>query len=483
LIIPPTHQYIESLTDDYEIKQIKPYWGDTMTYIPNISQKEQMLKEIGYSSIDELFSDIPEDIRINGLNLADSISEFELRKEFNEIISANRSVTEVTSFLGAGAYQHSIPALVPAILNRSEFYSCYTPYQPELSQGMLQALFEYQSLVAELTAMDAANTSMYDSPTGLGEAALMAARITRKNEFIIPKSMHWDKLSVLKNYVRWVGLKIKEIPYIQETGELDLDALKSELNENTAGVYIENPNLFGVFESCITEIKEMLGKALLVVGVNPISLGIVKPPGEYGADIVLGEFQPFGNPLNFGGPFNGLFACRKEYIRKMPGRIIGLTQDSEGRQAFCMTLQTREQYIRRDKATSNICTNEALCALGSALHLAALGKNGLKELAKQNILRGQYLASKLGEISGIQAPLFTSKHFNEFVINFDGDSENILDKLTKQNILGGIPLKNHFPELGEAVLMATTEVHTVQEYINLVDALNQIVTNQPGGGQ
>lgn len=454
-----------------------------MAYIPNLSQKEQMLKEIGYSSIDELFSDIPEDIRINGLNLADSISEFELRKEFNDIISANESVTELTSFLGGGAYQHSIPALVPAILNRSEFYSCYTPYQPELSQGILQALFEYQSLVAELTAMDAANTSMYDSPTGLGEAALMASRITRKNEFIVPKSIHWDKMAVLKNYVRWVGLRIKEIPYINDTGELDLDALKSELNENTAGVYIENPNLFGVFESCITEIKELLGKALLVVGVNPISLGIVKPPGEYGADIVLGEFQPFGNPLNFGGPFNGLFACKKEYIRKMPGRIIGLTQDSEGHQAFCMTLQTREQYIRRDKATSNICTNEALCALGSALHLAALGKNGLKELAKQNILRGQYLASKLDELSDIQAPIFNSKFFNEFVVRFDGDSKNILKELTKQKILGGISIKDHFPELGETVLMATTEVHTAEEYTNLINALTRIIPSLSGGGQ
>jgi len=454
-----------------------------MGIIPNLTQKEQMLKEIGYSSIDELFADVPEKIRINGLNLPAAVSEFELRNEFNDIISTNQPVTELTSFLGAGAYHHTIPALVPAILNRSEFYSCYTPYQPELSQGILQALFEYQSLVAELTAMDATNTSMYDAPTALGEAALMAARITRKNEFIIPKSIHWDKFSVLKSYIHWVGLTIREIPYAQETGEVDLEALKSALNENTAGVYIENPNLFGVFESRITEVKQLLEKTLLVVGVNPISLGIIKPPGEYGADIVIGEFQPFGNPLNFGGPYNGLFACRKEYIRKMPGRIIGLTQDTAGRQAFCMTLQTREQYIRRDKATSNICTNEALCAVASALHLAALGKNGLIELAKQNLLRGVHLATRMAELNGVQAPLFKSKHFNEFVVQLEVDSETILAELAKQNILGGVPLKKYFPEVGEAFLVSTTEVHTAEDYTNYINALKQILADQPGGGQ
>lgn len=454
-----------------------------MAYIPNISQKEQMLKEIGYNSMDELFADIPEEIRINGLNLSEALSEFELRKEFNRIISTNRPVTELISFLGAGAYQHTIPALVPALLNRSEFYSCYTPYQAELSQGILQALFEYQSLVAELTAMDGANTSMYDAPSALGEAALMAARITRKSEFIIPKALHWDKLSVLKNYVKWVGMTIKEVPYLTDTGEMDLSALKTELNENTAGVYIENPNFFGVFETGITEFKELIDKAVLVVGIDPISMGVVKPPGEYGADIVIGELQAFGNPINFGGPFNGLFACNKEYIRKMPGRIIGLTQDADGRQAFCMTLQTREQYIRREKATSNICTNEALCALASAIHLAALGRSGLLELGKQNLIRGQYLASELAQITGVQAPLFNNKHFNEFVVKFDRDSDDILAKLLTKDILGGVSLKSHFPELGEAVLMVTTEVHTTEEYTKYLDAMKQIMTNGSGGGE
>lgn len=457
-----------------------------MGYIPNITQKEQMLKEIGYSSIDELFADIPDEIRINGLNLPAPESEFELRKEFNKIVSANRPVTEMVSFLGAGAYQHSIPALVPAIISRSEFYSCYTPYQPELSQGILQALFEYQSLVAELTAMDGANTSMYDAPTGLGEAALMAARITRKNEFIVPKGMHWDKLAVLKNFTKWVGMTIKEIPFDLETGELDLNTLKAELNDNTAGVYIENPNFFGVFEKSVTELKELIGKAMLVVGVDPITLGIVKPPGEYGADIVIGELQSLGNPLNFGGPLVGLFACKKEYIRKMPGRIIGLTQDADGRQAFCMTLQTREQYIRREKATSNICTNEALCALATGIHLAALGKNGIIELGKQNLVRGQHLVSLLSQVPGVQAPLFKNQHFNEFVIKVDGDSEQVLNKLITNNILGGVSLKQHFPELGEAILVVTTEVHSAEDYSNFINALKQALghgASSPGGGE
>jgi glycine dehydrogenase subunit 1 len=336
--------------------------------------------------------------------------------------------------------------------------------------------------MAELTAMDGANTSMYDAPTSLGEAALMAARVTRKTEFIIPKALHWDKRSVLQNYTKWVGLTIKEVPYDADSGELALNALKSELSDDTAGVYIENPNFFGVFEKAAPELKEMLGKALLVVGVNPISLGVVKPPGEYGADVVIGEVQGFGNPLNFGGPLNGLFACKKEYIRKMPGRIIGLTQDADGRQAFCMTLQTREQYIRREKATSNICTNEALCALASGIHLAALGKNGILELSKQNLMRGQYLAELLNQIPGVEAPLFKNKHFNEFVIKISGNSNEILRKLLENNILGGVPLKSHYPELGETLLVATTEVHSDEDYNHYFNSLKAAIADSSAGG-
>ncbi len=446
-----------------------------MGYIPNLTQKEQILKEIGLSSIDELFADIPEDIKISGLNLPFAKSELELRKEFNKIISQNRPVTELLSFLGAGIYQHFVPALVPALLNRSEFYSCYTPYQPELSQGILQVLFEYQSLIAELTGMDAANTSMYDAPTALGEAALMAARITRRSEIIIPKALHWDKTEVLKNYVKWMGITIKEIPYSPDTGELDVSELKNAITKDTAGVYVENPNFFGVFETAITEIKDQIGSAMLIAGINPISLGIVKPPGEYGADIVIGEIQPFGNQLNFGGPTAGLFACKKEYIRKMPGRIIGLTQDADGNRAFCMTLQTREQHIRRDKATSNICTNEALCAVGSAIHLAAVGKNGLVELSMQNLLRGQHLATKMNQLTKVSSPLFKSQHFNEFVIQLEVDSENVLAQLLEQNIMGGVPLKRYFPELGESLLVATTEVHTEEDYSRFINTLERVL--------
>ena len=268
-------------------------------------------------------------------------------------------------------------------------------------------------------------------------------------------------------------MKIKQVPYMKDTGEIDINALQSIINENTAGVYIENPNLFGVFERKVSEVKELLDKAVLVVGINPVSLGVIKPPGEFGADMVIGEMQAFGNPLNFGGPFNGLFACKKEYIRKMPGRIIGMTQDSHGNQAFCMTLQTREQYIRRDKATSNICTNEALCAVASAIHLAALGKNGILELGKQNLVRGKYLAEKLNQIPGVESPLFNNQHFNEFVIRLNADSDAILKELLKHDILGGVPLKKHFPDLGETLLVATTEVHTEHEYRTYVTKLHE----------
>jgi glycine dehydrogenase subunit 1 len=289
---------------------------------------------------------------------------------------------------------------------------------------------------------------------------------------------------VLHNYTKWVGMTIKEVPYDPESGELDINSLKSELNDNTAGVYIENPNFFGVFEKIAPDLKEMLGKALFVVGVNPVSLGVIKPPGEYGADVVIGEVQGFGNPLNFGGPLNGLFACKKEYIRKMPGRIIGLTQDTDGRQAFCMTLQTREQYIRREKATSNICTNEALCALASGIHLAALGKNGILKLGKQNLMRGQYLAELLNQIPGIESPLFKNQHFNEFVIKVPGNADGILKKLLDHNILGGIPLNSHYPELGETLLVSTTEVHSDEDYKHYIDSLKQVVSDtSEGGGQ
>ncbi len=450
-----------------------------MQYIPNVTLKAQLLQELGYDDISELFSDIPAEIRVEDLNLPEGRSELEIKRELNEVASKNHISPELSCFLGAGIYDHYIPSIVNAILDRSEFYSCYTPYQPELSQGILQALFEYQSLIAELTGMDATNTSMYDAPTALGEAALMAARITRKEEILIPKCLHWEKRSVLENYIRWVGLKLREIPYSLETGKIELDQIEEALNENTAGVYIENPNFFGIFEDIITELSELTiqNKSMLITGINPLSLGVVKSPGEYGADIVIGDAQGFGNPMHFGGPSVGIFACKKEYIRRMPGRIIGLTHDDEGRRAFCMTLQTREQHIRREKATSNICTNHALCAVATAVHLAALGKCGIAELAELNLRRARYLADELNKIEGLEAPLFKDGHyFNEFTVRTTKCSvEELNTKLLDLGVIGGLNLQPNFPELGEAMLVATTENHTQEDYTKFISALKGLV--------
>jgi glycine dehydrogenase subunit 1 len=450
-----------------------------MQYIPNVIQKVQMLNEIGYTSIDDLFSDVPEEIRIDSLNLPDGKTESEVKRELTKIGQKNITGSEMPCFLGAGLYDHYVPSIVSAILDRSEFYSCYTPYQPELSQGILQALFEFQSLIAELTGMDAANTSMYDAPTALGEAALMAARITRKNEIIIPSSLPRDKISVLENYSKWVGLKFVKVPFNKETGKIELNSIEDAVSDDTAGVYIENPNYFGIFEDTAPELEELLENknTMLIVGVNPVSLGITRSPGDYGANIVIGDAQEFGNPVNFGGPSVGFFACKKEYIRRMPGRIIGLTRDADGRRAYCMTLQTREQHIRREKATSNICTNHALCAVAAAVHLAALGKCGLEKLAYTNLIRGKYLATELNKIDGLTSPLFSeSQHFNEFVVKGqDIEISDLNSQLLDLGVIGGLDLKPDFPELGNAMLVATTETHSKRDYEKFITSIRSIV--------
>jgi glycine dehydrogenase subunit 1 len=439
-----------------------------------------MLKEIGLESIEQLFEDIPKEIQIDGLDLPSSMAESELRKLMTELAESNEPVTKRLSFLGRGAYHHYIPSVVRSVLSRSEFYTAYTPYQPEISQGILQAAFEYQSLIAELTAMDAVNTSMYDAPTALAEAILMAKRATRKAEFILPSSLHPDTFSVVENYIKWTGVKLKKIPYSSETGTVDVNALKDALTDDTAGAYIENPNFFGMFEPAAVEMRDTLGdKMMMVVGVKLLSLGLVKSPGDYGADIVVGDAQPFGNPLNFGGPSVGVFATKKEHIRRMPGRIIGLTKDADGKRAFCMTLQTREQHIRRDKATSNICTNQTLSAIASAVHISALGKNGFVELAKQNASGARQLARKLDKLEGFKAPLFNGHFFNEFIMKAESDIDMLHEQLYQKGIQGGLRLKAEFPELGDAMLLAVTEAHTEEDFQHLADALRAITK---GGG-
>jgi glycine dehydrogenase subunit 1 len=338
------------------------------------SEESEMLEELGIKSVEELFSDIPNDVRTGPLNIEKGLPEKDVRRNVMEILGKNRTACEMPSFLGAGVYYHYIPAAVFELISRSEFYSSYTPYQPEISQGMLQALFEYQSFVCELTGMDAANSSMYDASTALAEAALMSVRISGNKNVVVPSSIHWEKKSVLGNYSKGPGLHVEEVRYDATTGMVDVSDLKSKVDGETSAVYVESPNLFGVFAN-IAEIKEKLGEVLLLVGANPLSLAVAEAPGNLGADIVVGEGQILGNPMNFGGPLIGIFACRKEHIRKMPGRVIGATNDVHGRRAFTMALQTREQHIRREKATSNICTNESLGSVAFAIHVAILGSS------------------------------------------------------------------------------------------------------------
>ena len=451
------------------------------SYLPNVPEiKKKMMEEIGVTDIEELFADIPQAVRLKkDIELPGPMSEYEVLLELKRIANKN---TVPLAFLGGGVWNHYIPAHVPQLAMRSEFYTAYTPYQPEISQGSLQALFEYQSLICELTGMDAANASMYDWGSGLGEAALAAMRYTRRNEFIVPRSISPERLSALKLFTRGVGAKISEVGFDPETGMIQLEELDAKTSNETAGIYIENPNYFGVLEEQVDEIKEIAekNKAVFVVGANPMSLGVLRPPGDYGADIVIGEGQPLGLPQNFGGPLLGIYAIRydKKFVRTLPGRLIGMTTTTDGTmRGYCLTLSAREQHIRREKATSNICSNEALCAITAAIYLSTLGPTGMKKLGEICMANAQYLQKKINALDRFKAPLFNAFHFNEFTVSVDGSIEDVHKNLLARGIHGGKLLTNEFPELGETALYCTTEVHTKKELETLISALKEI-----GGG-
>ncbi|MCD6106331.1 MAG: aminomethyl-transferring glycine dehydrogenase subunit GcvPA [Thermoplasmata archaeon] len=437
-------------------------------------EEREMLKFLGMKSFEELFEDIPRKVRA-GLDLPKGKSEAEVLREANEILSRNRSFFEMPNFLGAGVYFHYVPAAVWHLLQRSELYTSYTPYQPEVSQGMLQAQFEYQSLMAELLEMEVVNASMYDWSTAIGEAARMAYRITGKKKFAIPRHMLPDKKEVLKNYVWGLGMEIVEYDYDKETGESDLNSIESVVDEDLAGLYLENPNFLGVVESKAQEIKEILGKAVFVVGVNPISLGILKPPGSYGADIVVGEAQVFGSPPNFGGPLLGIFATSLRHVWRMPGRLIGMSRDADGNRSFLMILQAREQHIRRARATSNICSNEALCAVASAIYLSLLGRSGLRKLALVNHTNAVRLMEMLSEIPGVEIP-HKGYHFNEFVARLPRGEDEVHRGLLERGYHGGLRLKRILPELGDSMLLCTTELHTKEVLEGFARALREVVS-------
>lgn len=445
-----------------------------MHYIPNDSLEEDILKKMGLSSIDDLFSDIPESLRLKCLKLPEGRSELEVMREFNEMMDGSTCSSGILSFLGGGCYDHYIPALSGHILSRSELYTSYTPYQPELSQGMLQSLFEYQSLMSDLLEMDAVNSSMYDWATAISESVLMSARVSRKKIFLIPELMSRDKICVVENYVKGAGIEIQKIPFNSGSGTIDEGELKRMITPEIAGIYIENPNMMGLFEPVVTRVKEMLGpRQMLVVGINPLSLGVVSPPGKYGADIVVGDAQPVGLHMNYGGPTAGIFASTMDIVRKMPGRIIGLTRDKEGNRAFCMTLSTREQHIRRERATSNICTNEALSAISVAIHLATLGKNGLRELSLQVASRARYLAERIDGLEGFTAPAYGEHFFNEFPVRCDVDIQALVDEGKRRGILIGINMCPEIECTDEILTISTTEMHTMEDYDILLKVLRE----------
>ncbi|PNX47964.1 MAG: glycine dehydrogenase (aminomethyl-transferring) [Thermoplasmata archaeon M9B1D] len=447
-----------------------------MKFIPNSEIKNEMLKELNLKNINDLFSDIPKEIKINELDIPKGLSQQETEKKLQKIASKNKSYNDMLTFLGGGIKPHYIPAIVKSITSRSEFFTSYTPYQPEASQGFLQAMFEYQSMIAQLTGMDVSNCSLYDGVTAISEAALMCSRITKRNTFVMPHNISWDKKCVLKNYAKGPGLKIKEVPYDDKTGKINFKELKKAVDFDVAGVYIENPNFFGIFEDDVEEINKICkdAGALFVAGVDPISLGIIRSPGEYDADIVIGEGRCLGNPMDYGGSSLGIFSCKKDFIRQMPGRIIGLTKDAAGKRAFCMAFQTREQHIRRARATSNICTNEGLCALAASVYLSWLGGNGLSKLAKTNFEKGRLLAEKLTSINGFKLR-FTGSFFNEFVVKCPIDVNNLNKRLLLENIHCGFALNENYPELKDCMLLGVTEIHSDDDINHFVSILREVL--------
>ncbi len=431
-------------------------------YIPHTpGEISQMLATIGVKSVDDLFADIPAAVKqTDPINLPAGLSEPEVVRHMHDLAGMNDTTADLICFLGAGAYDHYIPTAVHHLVSRGEFLTSYTPYQPEVSQGTLQAIYEFQSLMCALTGMDQANASMYEGATALAEGALIAVSQTQRHKLLISRAVHPEYREVLATLVQHLGIKCVTIGV--EDGVTDGAALAAALDQTVAGVVVQYPNFFG----CIEDLELICAKcrevgALSVVASYPVALGLLKPPGAFGADVVAGEGQCLGSPLAFGGPYLGFLAARECYIRKMPGRIAGRTLDCRGQNGFVLTLQTREQHIRREKATSNICSNEALLALTATVHLATLGAAGLRAVSQQCLQKAHHLKTLLAEVPGVSIP-FTASFFNEFVVKIPG-AKKVIKKLADQGVLGGLPLEDRYPELKDCVLVAVTEKRTAEE--------------------
>ena len=443
------------------------------SYVPNTEKERmEMLGELGMKSMDDLFTDIPEDLKLKRpLDLPEPMSEMELRDQLFEYVSMNDEGGPL--FRGAGAYRHYIPSLVPQLAARSEFYTAYTPYQAEMSQGMLQSLFEYQTVVCSLTGLDAANASVYDGATAAAEAMLMLRDNKRKKKILYAASLNPDVITVMKTYAHCAGLELVEIP-MTDKGVTDTAALTANL-EGAAGYIAANPNYYGNIEPMagISTIVHS-ANALLVAYVNPISLGVLTRPGDYGADIAIGDGQPLGLPLAFGGPYVGFMAATKKLMRNLPGRIAGETRDAEGNRVFVLTLQAREQHIRREMASSNICSNQMLCAIMASMYCCTMGPNGMREVAEQNIDKAHALAAKLCSIDGVKLRYPETPFFNEFVIDVKNAAE--IDKaLAKYSITGGLVLKDG------GMLWCATEMNSADEFAFVCDIIQD--TLDPMGGE
>ncbi|HZM11700.1 MAG TPA: aminomethyl-transferring glycine dehydrogenase subunit GcvPA [Candidatus Limnocylindrales bacterium] len=429
-----------------------------MRYLPKSQlDREEMLKDIGVSTIDDLFAAIPAEYRFtDDLKIPRSYAESEIVEFFRERAAENGQ--GYASFLGAGAYSHYRPVVIDALVSRGEFFTAYTPYQPEIAQGTLQSIFEFQSMICELTGMDVANASMYDGSTGAAEGLMMAVRVTGRHKSVIATSVHPEYREVITTYARHQGMPLATVAY-GKNGRVDLDALDKAVDNETAGVLIQSPNFFGVIEdvAAIADIVHKKGALLIVSIAEAVSLGIVKPPAE--ADIVSLEAQSFGVPLGFGGPYCGVMATRDKFVRQMPGRLVGETTDRNGKRGFVLTLSTREQHIRREKATSNICTNQALVALMCNIFMTIYGREGMKELAQHNLAKAHYAAEQFKK-SGAKLVFGDAPFFNEFVIETSGDPRAVNEKLLEQKIIGGFPLKKFYPELSKASLWCCTETMT-----------------------
>lgn len=443
-----------------------------MTYIPHTeAERREMLAAIGVESVEELFADIPVELRAPALDLPTGCSEWAVRRHLRALATKNAS--DLVSFLGGGFYDHFIPAAVDSLASRPEFYTAYTPYQPELSQGMLQATYEYQSAICRLTRMEVSNASLYDGGTALYEAVMMALRVTGRRRVVVDGGVSPIYRTMLACYTSNLSIEFAEVA--PSHGQSDRDQIARQVDERTAAVILQNPNFFGVVDD-FTDIAEQAHNvgALVICSVYPISLGLLKTPGAMGVDIATGEGQSLGLPLSFGGPYLGFLASRQELVRKMPGRIVGATKDCEGRRAFVLALQAREQHIRREKATSNICSNQALCALRAVIYLSLLGKEGVRRVARTCAAKAAYARRRLLAIAGVQ-PLTDAPVFNEFALELPMDAGEAVNRLVEKGFAAGFPLGRYYPGLENGLLVAVTEQRTREEIGMFAEALEAVL--------